>query len=455
MIFNAKSVYPRLSLMMFLQFAVWGGWAVLIAGHMSHLGFTERQMSYVYGTTAFGSILSPFVAGWVADRLFPAQIFAGISHFVGAALLVIAWRQTTFGGMWTAIFLHATLYMPTIALTNAVTFHHLRDAKRFGNIRVWGTVGWIAINWGLSWYLRFWETQSPGVSHVGDSLLIAGIVGAVMGVYCLTLPNTPPAKNARNPYAFVEALSLMVNRNFATLLIISFVVAIELPFYYNLTFLFLTEPTTGVGLSESTANVAMSLGQVGELVVMLLLYPSIRRLGMRWTMFLGILAWPLRYTIFAIGRPAWLIVAAQTLHGVCFSFFFVGAMIAVERLSPKDIRSSAQALLVFATNGFGMLVGHFVSGRAHGWFALPEGGHDWTRIFLVPIAVTVFAAVSSCSRSTNAVTTRRANSTKPRRRTDAIRRGDGSSPARDRDRRRGSIPRRSAWEPYRRPLPRL
>jgi len=390
---RVKWVYPRLSLMMFLQFAVWGGWAVLIAGHMKHLGFSERQMSYVFGTTAFGSILSPLVAGWVADRFFPAQVFAGIGHLVGGALLVVAWRQTTFAGMWTAIFLHATLYMPTIALTNAITFHHLKDAKRFGNIRVWGTIGWIAINWGLSSYLRFWETKSPGVSHVGDSLLIAGIMGGVMGLYCLTLPHTPPAKNARNPYAFLEALSLMANRNFATLLLISFVVAIELPFYYNLTFLFLTEEGTGVGLPESTANFAMSLGQVAELGVMLLLYPSIRRLGMRWTIFLGILAWPLRYTIFAMGRPAWLVVAAQTLHGVCYSFFFVGGMIAVERLSPKDIRSSAQALLVFATNGLGMLVGHFVSGRVHGWFALPEGGHDWARIFLVPITVTVVAGV--------------------------------------------------------------
>lgn len=387
-------LYPRLSLMMFLQFAVWGGWAVLIAGHMSHLGFSERQISYVFGTTAFGSILSPLIAGWIADRLFPAQLFAGLSHLVGGVLLLIAWRQTTFGAMWTAIFLHATLYMPTIALTNAITFYHLPDAKRFGNIRVWGTLGWIAINWGLSWYLRFWETKTPEVSHVGDALLIAGLVGMLTGIYCLTLPHTPPARNARNPYAFLEALSLTADRNFAALLIISFIVAIELPFYYNLTFLFLTEKGTGVGLPASTANFAMSLGQVAELAVMLLLYPSIRYLGMRGTIFLGILAWPVRYTVFAIGQPAWLVVAAQTLHGICYSFFFVGGMIAVERLSPKDIRSSAQALLVFATNGIGMLVGHFVSGRVHGHFALPEGGHDWARIFLLPIVLTVMAGVA-------------------------------------------------------------
>lgn len=127
---------------------------------------------------------------------------------------------------------------------------------------------------------------------------------------------------------------------------------------------------------------------------MVLLWPSIRNLGMRTTIFLGILAWPVRYAVFAIGHPAWLVVAAQTLHGICYAFFFVGGMIAVERLSHKDIRASAQGLIVFATNGLGMLVGHFVSGRVHDFFRTAVGGHQWANIFLVPIAVTVVAAVA-------------------------------------------------------------
>jgi MFS family permease len=268
------------------------------------------------------------------------------------------------------------------------------DSKKFGNIRVWGTLGWIAVNWLLSLYLRYWEGRAPGVPHVGDSLLVAGILSFVMAAYSLTLPNTPPAKEAKNPYAFLEAFRLMGNRNFAVLLLISFIVAIELPFYYNLTFLFLTEQGGGVGLPASTANFAMSLGQVGEVVLMLLLWPSLRYLGMRNTIFLGILAWPVRYAIFALIEPAWLMIAAQTLHGICYSFFFVGGMIAVERLSPKDIRSSAQGLIVFATNGVGMLVGHFVSGQVHDYFGRPDGTHNWPMIFSVPIAVTVFAAIA-------------------------------------------------------------
>ncbi len=386
--------FARLSGMMFLQFAIWGAWAVLIAGHMQNLGFTGKQISYVFGTTAIGSIISPIIAGWIADRLMPAQIFAAISHGLGGICLLIAWRQTTFPMMWGTIFLHAILYMPTIALTNAVAFHHMGQSDKFGNIRVFGTLGWIAINWVLSLYLRFWEGRAANLPHVGDCLLFGAILSFIMCVYCLTLPNTPPSKEAKNPYAFLEAFALVSNKNFAVLLIISFVVAIELPFYYNLTYLFLTDAVHGVNLAASSANLAMSLGQVAEVLLMLLLFPCLRRFGMRFTIFLGILAWPVRYAIFAIGEPVWLVVSAQTLHGICYSFFFVGGMIAVERLSPPDIRASSQSLLLFVTNGLGMLVGHIVSGRVHDFFAYPEGGHAWAKIFMVPIAVTLIAAAA-------------------------------------------------------------
>jgi len=388
------AVYLRLSAMMFLEFAIWGSWAVLIAGHMRNLGFTGKQISYVFGTTALGAMLSPLIAGWIADRYMPNQVFTALCHFIGAALMFRAWQQTEFLSLWSSILLYAVLYMPTIALTNAIAFHHMGDSRKFGNIRVWGTIGWICINWLMSLYLRHFERVNPHDSRVGDCLLAAAILSVLMGLYCLTLPNTPPAKEAKNPYAFIEAFRLTANRNFAVLLVISFIVAIELPFYYNLTFLFLTEPRHGVGLAESTANFAMSLGQVAEVLLMLLLAPSLRYCGMRGTVFLGIIAWPVRYAIFAIGHPAWLVIAAQTLHGICYSFFFVGGMIAVERLSHKDIRASAQGLLVFATNGVGMLVGHFFSGRVHDHFRLPDGGHAWAHIFMVPIAITLIAAIA-------------------------------------------------------------
>lgn len=389
-------VGARLSIMMFLEFAVWGAWAVLISKHMLNLGFTGTQINAVYLTTAIGAMLSPLIAGWIADRFLPNQIVTGVVHLVGSGLLLAAWGQTTFPSLWTVIFLYAILYMPTIALTNAIAFHHMGDSRKFGNVRVWGTLGWIVINWALSAHLDYWERIDPGVSRVGDCLPAAAIVSSLLGVYCMTLPHTPPARHAKNPYAFLEALKLVGDRNFAVLLVISFVVAIELPFYYNLTFLFLTD-AHAVALSESRANFAMSLGQVAEVVVMLLVAPSLRHLGMRTTIVLGILAWPLRYAIFAVGQPWWLVVAAQSLHGICYAFFFVAGMIAVERLSHKDIRASAQGLIVFATNGVGMFFGSLLAGWISDAFVDPSGQRLWARIFMVPIIVTVLAAIAFSS----------------------------------------------------------
>lgn len=417
------SMYARLSFMMFLQFAVWGAWSVVIAGHMQdNLHFDGKQISYVFGTTAFGAIISPLIAGWIADRFMPNQIFTGLSHLIGAALLFTAWsisapvpadQVAPFWPLWTVMIVYAFFYFPTISLTNAIAFHHMGDSDKFGLIRVWGTLGWIAVQTGLAAYLGYWSAQAPelGKYHQRDCLMIAAIASVLMGLYSFLLPNTPPTRKAKNPYAFLEAFQLTANRNFAVLLFISFFVAIELPFYYNLTYLFLTGGTNqgGIGLQPGSAQFAMTLGQWGEVILMALLWPSLRYLGMRWTIFLGILAWPVRYAIFAIGTPVWLVVSAQTLHGICYAFFFVGGMIAAERLSHKDLRASAQGLMVFATNGLGMLVGHFISGRVHDYFSYKvvdaagnpvlgaDGtqliGHQWANIFMVPIAVTIIAGI--------------------------------------------------------------
>lgn len=383
----------RLAIMMFLEFAVWGCWAVPISLHMQNLKFSGTQTSAIYLTTAIGAMLSPLIAGWIADRLMPNQLFTGIVHLLGAGLMLVAWKQVEFAPLWYTMLAYAVLYMPTIALTNAIAFHHLRDAKSFGKVRVGGTIGWVAISFSFSGYLLWWESKTPGVSHVGDCLVAVAILSVLMGIYCFSLPNTPPAKRAKNPYAFLEALKLTSKSNFSVLLIISFLVAIELPFYYNFTGQFLTDKRSGVGLSESEATAAMTIGQAAEVVLMFLLAPALRKFGMRNTVLLGILAWPVRYSIFAIGHPAWLIVAAQALHGICYSFFFVGGMIAVERLCQKDIRASAQGLLVFATNGLGMLIGSLFSGWVIDRFTT-DGVRNWSLFFVIPIAVTTIAALA-------------------------------------------------------------
>lgn len=413
-------LYVRLSFMMFLQFAVWGAWSVMIGVHMQeNLKFDGREISYVFGTTAIGAIIAPMIAGWIADRFMPNQIYTGISQIIGAILLYVAWKQTSFWGLYGTMVLYAAMFMPTLALTNAIVFHHMKDSDKFGMIRVWGTLGWIGVQTALAAYLAYFSGALPawlaGVvpAHPApsaalanirsaDCFLFAAVASLLLGVYCFTLPNTPPAKDAKNPYAFLEAFKLAANRNFLILLVISFVVAVELPFYYNLTLLYLTEAQAagGVGLDLGYGQFVMTFGQWGEVLLMALLFPMMRWGGVKWTILLGILAWPVRYAIFAFGHtnPA-LVVAALPLHGICYAFFFAGGMIAVERIAPRDIRASAQSLMLFATNGMGMLVGHFISGQVHDFFALPkssvlpEGGHNWTAIFMVPIVVTVVAAI--------------------------------------------------------------
>ncbi|HEY3413035.1 MAG TPA: MFS transporter [Armatimonadota bacterium] len=429
------SLYVRLSMMMFLQFAVWGAWSVMIANHMeSNLHFDGKHISYVFGTTAFGAIISPLIAGWIADRYMPNQIYTGLSHLVGAGLLYWAWFISApvaagvtapFWPLEITMIVYAIFYFPTIGLTNAIAFHHMGDSNKFGLIRVWGSLGWIAVQTGLGFYLIHWNNlgvaqglsqgmvqdaakqlgQALGNLHSRDCLMIATVASVLMGFYSFTLPNTPPAKNAKNPYAFLEAFKLTENRNFAVLLIISFIVAIELPFYYNLTSLFLANPTiqNGIGLGAGKAQFYMTFGQWGEVAMMALLYPMIRWGGIRWTIFLGILAWPVRYAIFSLGHPTWLVIASLPLHGICYAFFFAGGMIAVERLAHKDIKASAQGLIVFATNGLGMLVGHFLSGQIHDRMAYnvvdPATGqtliaHHWAGVFAVPIVVTVIAGIA-------------------------------------------------------------
>ncbi len=440
-------LFTRLSLMMFLEYAVWGAWSVMIALHMGNkLHFTGFQIGLVFGTTAFGAVLSPMIAGWVADRFLPSQVYTGLSHLVGAVLLYLAWQQTEFWPLWTVMFIYALAYMPTIALTNGIAFKHWKNTDWFGYIRVWGTIGWIVIQFVVGGYLKH-AAATTAQSKAGDCLLFGAAVAVLMGIYSFTLPNTPPTKNVGNPYAFLEAFALAKNRNFLILLVISFVVAIELPWYYNLTPLFFQQAQTvdqaadrwldqareaagneglaapaeapiladgvrfgtgGLGLDEGGTQFATTIGQLSEIAFMFLLFLMLTRIGMRKTIFIGILAWPLRYIAFSVGEPTWLVLASQALHGIGYTFFFAAGMVAVEKIAPKDIRASAQALMVFATNGCGMLVGHFLSGKIHDLNAVPILGdwsvagrelvasvyfHFWPGVFALPIVVTIAAAV--------------------------------------------------------------
>mgnify|MGYP004005500447 FL=1 len=336
---------------------------------------------------ALAALVSPFLAGWLADRFFPSQIMLGICYVLTAPILVAAWQQTTFRGFWLCIAGVSLLRMPARTLSNVVAFHHLRDRTRIGQVRVWGTLGWIFISWCLSGYLRLWEGWDPGGSHMGDALLASAVISAICGLYCLSLPHTPPGNQQAGSLGFSASFRLLRNPAFVVLLAIGFVSSTMNPFFYNFAFLFLTE-AQGVGLAPSTANWVQSLGQVAEVAVLLMLGPSLRRFGIKRILLVGIAAQSLRFALFALGEPAWLMAAAMSLHGFVFTFFSVGITIAVDEMSDVDNRASAQGLMSMIRGGAGSLLGNYLAGTTYDRLAMDGGGHEWTWFFLVPAMVT-------------------------------------------------------------------
>ena len=379
----------RLAAMFFIQNLVWGAQVVLLTGHMKALGFSGEEIGYVAATGSLGSILSPLLGGWLADRFLPAQVFAGICYLCCAPLLWLAWQQTAFAPLLACMFLFSLLHAPTAAVVNAVAFRNLGDARLFGRIRLWGSIGWAAVSWSLSLYLYAWEQWQPSAGRLGDGLLAAAGLSLVMGAYCFFLPHTPPQRRGRNPLAFLEAFVLLRRRNFAVLMVTVFCVAAMSSFSHNFSFIFFTDAQSGPGLAASLTSWLLSLGQVLEIPLLPFLDAWIRRFGMRRVLFAGALAQALRMGVLALGGPLWLLVAAQSLNAVFIVCFIIAAMVAVERLSPPDMRAQSQGLLVLGMRGFGPLCGHMLAGRVYDAFALAGGGHDWGRVFLLPAAVSL------------------------------------------------------------------
>jgi len=388
-------LYFRLFVMMFLQFAIWGAWApVLGAVLINKLGLTGTQVGWVFSLMPLACMLSPFLGGQIADRYVPTQIFLAICHLAtGACLLVLSvhTEANDYGKIQLWMFIACLFYAPTLALTSSLAFHHMKKVERdFGLVRVGGTIGWIVM--GL--LLSAWRGgRLAGVlpeAPVSDCLLLAGWCAIAMGVYCLTLPHTPPAREGADPLAFRKALGLLKDPVFAIFMAISFVVTTELQFYYVLTSPFLE----GIGVASDKVPAYMTLAQWAEIGVMALALPiCLPVLGIRKTLAIGVIAWPLRYIVFSIGHPVWLVIASLTLHGFCYVFFFTVSQVYVDRVAPKDIRASAQGLLALITLGLGSFLGSMFCGWVQTHFTV-DGVTNWQMVFAIPIALTVACAIA-------------------------------------------------------------
>jgi len=377
----------RLRVMMLFEFAIWGAWYVTVGTWLGKtLHFTGTEIGAVAGTTAVGAIISPLFVGLLADRLFDTRKVLTALHLLGAVLLVVAAQQTSFGLVYAALLAYSLCYMPTLALTASLAMRHIKDPEQeFGAIRVFGTIGWIVM--GL--IVGAW-----GVEATASPLLLAAGLSVVMAGYCFTLPSTPPlARNTRFELKHalpLESIHLLRDRSMAVFALASFLICIPLQFYYAFTNLFLNE----VGVVNAAGK--MTGGQMSELFCMLLIPWFFRRLGVKWMLAVGMLAWVIRYTMFAYGDAGsmmWMLWLGIILHGICFDFFFVVGQIYIDREAPPALRAATQGLITFLTYGLGMFVGSWLSGAVVQAYTKGESVHDWTSIWLIAGGFAAFVFV--------------------------------------------------------------
>lgn len=380
----------RLSTMMFLEFFVWGAWFVTLGTYLAaDLGASGSQIALAFLTQSLGAILAPFIVGLIADRWFAAQRILGVLHLFSAVMLFLAGRQGEFGAFFVFALLAMISFMPTLALANSISFRRLTSPERqFPAIRVFGTIGWIVAGLLIGWL--GWEAGGA----LENTFVMAAIGSSLLGVYAFTLPHTPPepgqGRVTVRDVLGLDALALLKSRSYLVFFLASILICIPLAFYYNFTNLYLNE----IGVQSAAA--VQSLGQVSEALFLLVMPLMLRKLGVKWTLLIGMLAWALRYALFAFGDAGsllWLVIIGLVLHGVCYDFFFVAGQIYTDRFAPKHVRSAAQGLISLATYGVGLLIGSLISGPIVDAFLAADGTHDWRAVWLIPAALAVGVAL--------------------------------------------------------------
>lgn len=388
----------RLCIMMFLEFFIWGGWFVTLGTFLgTTIGATDGEIALAFSTQSWGAIIAPFVIGLIADRYFNAERILGVLHILGAILLFAMYRTTTFDVFYPYVLGYMILYMPTLALVNSVSFNQMTNpAKEFSLIRVFGTLGWIIAGLLIS-YLFKWDSGT-GITQglLRNTFLMTSVASVALGVFSFTLPKTPPRPHGNGEKLGIteilglDALALFKDRNFLIFFISSILICIPLAFYYQNANPFLVE----IGMENPTGK--MTLGQISEILFLLLLPYFFSRFGFKKTIMAAMLAWVVRYLLFAygdVGNLSFMLLIGIALHGICYDFFFVSGQIYTDSKAGIQFKSSAQGLITLATYGVGMLIGFWIAGEISNAYLLTDGSHEWDSIWLYPASFALIVLV--------------------------------------------------------------
>ena len=377
----------RLSAMMFLQFFIWGCWFVTLGTFLAaNFQASGAQTGLAFSTQSWGAIIAPFIIGLIADRYFNAERILAVLHFIGAVLMYRMYLAQDFAQFYPYVLAYMIAYMPTLALVNSISFRQLSDpSKQFSLVRVWGTVGWITAGLVISFVFHWDSQEAVARGELRETFLLCCVMSLLLAIFSLTLPATPPTVDRSGGFSLraalgLDALKLLRDRNFLMFFISSVLICIPLAFYYQNASPFLTE----IGTENATGK--LTIGQMSEVAFMLALPIFLLRFGIKKTLLLGMLAWVVRYALFAYGgadNVSTLLIIGIALHGICYDFFFVSGQIYTDSKAGEHYRSAAQGMITLATYGVGMLAGFYAAGKITDRFNV-GGQHDWLQIWLYP-----------------------------------------------------------------------
>lgn len=381
----------QLSVMMFLEFFIWGGWFVTLGTFLSaNLQASGSQSAEVFSTQSWGAIIAPFIIGLIADRYINAEKILGVLHIIGAILMYQMYRADNISSFYPYTLVYMILYMPTIALTNSVAFNQLKNPeKEFSGLRVFGTAGWVVAGLLIS-YLFGWDSkENVDNGLLKNTFLLAGSAALLLGLFSFSLPKTPPKKAPGQKVTIKEiigldALKLLKDKNFAIFFIASVLICVPLAFYYQFAHEFLTYE----GMSDPTGK--MTIGQISEILFMLLLPWFFTKFGFKKTILVGMLAWSIRYALFAYGNAgelSFMLLLGIALHGICYDFFFVSGFIYTNAKAGEKYKSAAQGLITLATYGLGMLIGFKIAGLIKDAYTVSETSINYKMVWLIPAAI--------------------------------------------------------------------